>query len=195
MSAVSQVWGSRVAQMRFAYADPPYLGCCKLYNHYHGEGTDAPWDGLCWDAVSTHAALIEHLAENYDGWAYSMTSGSLRHILPAAAGIDYRIASWVKPFAAFKRNVRIAYTWEPVLFSPGRDRSCDGAPVGRDHIAESITLRRGFTGAKPDRVNRWILDILGFIDTEDTIVDLFPGAGGMSKTLGAPPLVFGEVTA
>lgn len=21
--------------MRFAYADPPYLGCCALYDHHH----------------------------------------------------------------------------------------------------------------------------------------------------------------
>jgi len=167
--------------LNLAYADPPYLGCCRLYDHYHGDGT-YPWDGECWDDVTTHAQLIQHLDGNYDGWAYCMTAPSLRSILPATAGHDYRIASWVKPFAAFKRNVRIAYTWEPVLFSPGRDRSSDGAPVGRDHFAESITLKRGLTGAKPERFNRWILDLLGYVEG-DHLVDLFPGTGGMDRTL------------
>lgn len=176
--------------MRFAYADPPYLGCCKLYDHYHGDGSK-PWDDKCWDEVDTHRILIQHIDERYDGWAYCMTSQSLRHILPAADGVGYRVASWVKPFAAYKRNVRIAYTWEPVLFSPGRDRSKDGAPVGRDHLAEPIQLRAGFTGAKPQRFNRWALDLLGFIDGQDELVDLFPGTGGMTVTLDAPPLDFG----
>lgn len=175
--------------MRFAYADPPYFGCCSLYDHFHGDG-DMPWDGRCWDEIDTHARLIQHVDEHYDGWAYCMTSTSLRHILPAIGDISYRIASWVKPFAAYKRNVRIAYTWEPVLFSPGRDRSADGAPVGRDHLAEPIQMRAGFTGAKPQRFNRWVLDLLGFIDGDDEIVDLFPGTGGMAQTLTSPPLDF-----
>jgi hypothetical protein len=24
--------------MKFAYADPPYIGCCALYDHYHPDG-------------------------------------------------------------------------------------------------------------------------------------------------------------
>lgn len=173
--------------MIFAYADPPYLGCCNQYDHYHGDGT-APWDDLCWDDTPTHRLLIEYLDDNYDGWAYCMSSQSLRHIIPATDDVAYRFASWVKPFAAFKKNVRIAYTWEPVLFIPGRDRSVDGAPVGRDHLSEPITLKRGFTGAKPDRFNRWVLDLLGFIDGEDTLDDLFPGTAGMARALDSPPL-------
>lgn len=188
--------------MKLIYADPPYLGCCKLYDHEHGDGTpdlDAagqlvhPWDGLCWDDITTHRLLIEWLGDTADGWAYCMTSQSLRHILPATDNVTYRVASWVKPFAAFKRNVRIAYTWEPVLFSPGRDRSVDGAPVGRDHLSESITLRKGFTGAKPDRFNHWILDLMGHVEG-DEVVDLFPGTGGMSRALDAPRLAYGSAS-
>lgn len=158
---------------RLAYADPPYLGCCRLYGHFHGD------DGLCWDEPETHQRLFEQL-RTFDGWAYSATSSSLARLLPMAP--EARIAAWVKPFAAFKRNVRIAYTWEPVLFVPGRDRSLDGAPVGRDHLAEPITLQRGLTGAKPDRFNRWVLDLLGYVDG-DEMTDLFPGTGGMGRVL------------
>lgn len=168
--------------MKLVFADPPYVGCCKLYGHDHGGSTEHPWDGRCWDDIAAHRDLIHWLNETADGWAYSLTSQSLRHVLPATDTIPYRVGSWTKPFAAFKKNVRIAYTWEPVLFSPARDRSADGAPVGRDHLAEPITLRRGFTGAKPDRFNQWILTLLGHVDG-DEVVDLFPGSGGMAETL------------
>jgi hypothetical protein len=157
--------------MKFAFADPPYLGFCSYYEHFHAGGG-------CWDDLETHRLLFEQLA-GYDGWAYCMTSQSLAAILPLVP-VEYRVAAWVKPFAAYKRNVRIAYTWEPVLFSPGRDRSADGAPVGRDHLAEPITLQRGLKGAKPRRFCSWILDLLGYMDG-DEVDDLFPGTGVMGR--------------
>ncbi len=54
--------------MRFAYADPPYLGCCGLYDHEHGS------DGLCWDSPETHRQLVNALVDQYpDGWALSLS--------------------------------------------------------------------------------------------------------------------------
>lgn len=178
--------------MKFAYADPPYYGCCKLYGHRH----EAPYG--CWDQLSTHRQLIEQLqAEFPDGWALSSSAPAARRL--ERAGLfpdDARYGAWVKPFAAFKRNVRNAYTWEPVILRGGRLSSKDGAPVARDHITttdeewpalrESITLRKGFTGAKPERFCRWVLDMLGFIDGEDQLVDLFPGTNVMQGVLDAP---------
>jgi hypothetical protein len=164
---------------RLAYADPPYLGCCRLYDHHHPAGPNT-WDGRCWDDPETHRLLLTHLHMRYDGWAYSMTTTSLAQLLPLVPSA--RVGAWVKPFAAFKRNVRIAYTWEPVLFVPGRDSSKLGAPVGRDHIAESITMRKGFTGTKPEKVCAWILDLLGYVEG-DTVDDLFPGLGVMGDVL------------
>lgn len=158
--------------LRLAFADPPYLGCCGLYGHRH----EPPYG--CWDDPETHRQLLDDLA-NFDGWAYCMSSPSLRTVLPLAPE-GTRVASWVKPFAAYKANVRIAYTWEPVLFRPGRDRSADGAPVGRDHLAEPITLRRGLTGAKSERFCRWVLDLLGYVQG-DELIDLFPGTGIMGR--------------
>ena len=116
-----------------------------------------------------------------DGWALSCSVPSLREILPGAPE-RARVAAWVKPFAAFKRNVRIAYTWEPVIFAPGRDRSAAGAPVGRDHLAAPITLRRGLVGAKPVAFCNWVLDLLGYVDG-DELVDMFPGTGIMSRVV------------
>jgi len=171
--------------MRFAYADPPYLGCGKLYTQHHA-------DALIWDDPATHANLVRRLVDEYpDGWAMSLSSPSLRIILPTCPP-DVRVAAWVKPFAAFKRNVRNAYTWEPVILRGGRTSSRDGAPVTRDHLSEPIQLKAGLTGAKPQRFNRWVLDMLGFIDGIDTLDDLFPGTAGMAETLRNPTL--GETT-
>ena len=62
--------------MRFAYADPPYLGCCYLYQHPDQDG--------CWDEPATHRALIARLVAEYpDGWAMSASTPSLQTILPS----------------------------------------------------------------------------------------------------------------
>ncbi len=164
--------------MKLGFADCPYFGCCGLYDHFHNDGGDKPFDGLCWDELDTHKALLSYLDAEFDGWAYCMTSQSLADIAPLAP--HARVASWVKPFAAFKANVRIAYTWEPMLFVPGRDRSKEGAPVGRDHLAEPITLKKGFTGAKPVAFCKWALDLIGFVEG-DELIDLFPGTGVMGR--------------
>jgi hypothetical protein len=167
--------------MRFAYADPPYLGCCKLYDHYHP-------DGLCWDDIETHRLLLERLCDEYpDGWALSLTSTSLKALLPFVPD-EHRVSAWAKPFAAFKRNVRVAYTWEPVIFSGGRLSSKDGATPTRDHLdepaalCESITMRKGFTGAKPKRFCNWVIDMLGW-KVGDAIDDLYPGTGILGRVV------------
>jgi hypothetical protein len=170
--------------VKFAYADPPYLGCCDLYGHDHRSG--------CWDDTETHRALVARLVAGYpDGWALSATSGSLRTILPMTPG-DARVGAWVKPFCAFKRGVRPAYAWEPVIFWRGRNPSA-GHPhpppprggrqtTPKDFLAESITLRKGLTGAKPLPFCAWVLDLLGFRDG-DVIDDLFPGTGAMGRAV------------
>jgi len=159
--------------VRLAYADPPYRGNSWRYPEHP--------DSAKWDDLAAQGDLLTELDAGYDGWAYSCASPDLPDILPLApAGV--RIAAWVKPFAAFKRNVRIAYTWEPVLFKPGRDSSRDGAPVGRDHLAEPITMQRGLIGAKPERFCRWVLDLMGYVEG-DEVADIFPGTGVMSRVL------------
>jgi hypothetical protein len=163
--------------MRFAYADPPYLGCGRLY------AADHP-DALIWDDPNTHRELIARLCREYpDGWALICSTPSLSVLLPMCPDA-VRIGAWVKPFAAFKRNVRVAYTWEPVIFHGGRVSSVDGAGVNRDHLAEPITLRKGLTGAKPERFCRWVLDLLGW-KHGDQIDDLFPGTGVFGRIAAA----------
>jgi hypothetical protein len=167
--------------MKLAYADPPYLGCCRLYGHYHP-------DGLCWDDLATHELLINQLTGRYpDGWAMSASSPSLRDILPLCPP-ETRTAAWVKPFCIFKKGVRPAYAWEPLLFMGGRNQHHPPPAKGaeqttpKDYIAAPITLKRGLTGAKPPEFCRWVLDLLGYTDG-DTVDDLFPGTAVMSRVL------------
>jgi hypothetical protein len=166
--------------MRFAYADPPYLGKCgKFYGHYHP-------DGLCWDDLATHELLIGRLAAEYpDGWALSCSSPDL-FVLPPLCPPGTRIGAWVKPFCAFKKGVRPAFAWEPVLYWGGRNSNHPPPPKGgeqttpKDYIAAPITMRRGLTGAKPAEFCRWVLDLLGYVNG-DEVADLFPGTGVMGR--------------
>ena len=77
--------------VRFAYADPPYLGRCHYYGHHH----EAPYG--CWDDPMTHVELLNYLDREYDGWAYSMSSSSLSALAQ-----------------------RVPYVWEPVLFKTAK---------------------------------------------------------------------------
>lgn len=170
--------------MRFAYADPPYLGCCVLYDHEHGE------DGKCWDEWQTHRSLIDRLLTEFDGWALSLSSPSLHTLLPLCPA-TVRVGAWVKPFASFKPNVNPAYTWEPVIFFGGRsaaDRGGREVATVRDFVSAPITLKKGLTGAKPQTFCRWVLDMLGVRDG-DEVADLFPGTEVMGRVLAQGQMV------
>jgi hypothetical protein len=160
--------------MKFAYADPPYLGCGKLYTKHHDEA-------LVWDAPEAHRALIERLVAEYpDGWALSASSPSLKTILPFCPD-ECRVMAWVKPFASFKPGVGVAYAWEPVIVMGGRKRTREQDTV-RDWCAVNITLQRGLTGAKPTAFVHWLLEVLN-AEPGDTIDDLFPGSGAVQEAI------------
>jgi hypothetical protein len=152
--------------MRVAYADPPYIGQAK--KHYSHDPRCAEVD---------HAELIKKL-NGYDAWALSLSSPTLRIILPMCPE-DVRVMAWVKPFAAFKPNVNPAYAWEPVIVRGGRKRTRDEATV-RDWVSANITLKRGLAGAKPEGFCFWLFDVLG-MQAGDEFDDIFPGTGGVSR--------------
>ena len=97
-----------------------------------------------------------------------------------------RVGAWVKPFAAYKRNVRVAYTWEPVLWHRTAPRR-DDEPVGRDHLSAPITLRRGLVGAKPEPFAAWLRVLFGWLEG-DEITDVFPGTGAVAQSFERPRL-------
>lgn len=154
--------------MRVAYADPPYPGCAHLYRDHPDYAGEVD-----------HAELVERIDRDYDGWCLHTSSVALRDVLPLCPP-DARVMAWVKPFAAFKRNVPVAYAWEPVIVKPCRKPVVTGCVVMRDWIAEPITLKRGLTGAKPEAVCRWLFEVMG-MERDDELDDLFPGTGAVAQ--------------
>jgi hypothetical protein len=182
--------------VKFAYADPPYLGlAAKFYGHLHPEAAE-------YDKPETHQALIDRLCDEFvDGWAMSLHTPSLRTILPMCPPAA-RVCAWTKPFASFKPGVGIAYAWEPVIFMGGRRRTKQQETV-RDWCAVNITLRKGFTGAKPAGFVHWILSMFNAQDG-DEVIDLFPGSGAVTAAIAdwqsaaagnVPGLLFAEEAA
>jgi len=171
------------ASMKFAYADPPYIG--QAQRHYSA-------DPLC--AEVDHTELVQRLVRDFpDGWALSASSSSLDRIIPILnqhCPPGWRIAVWCKSFCAFKRNVRPCYAWEPIIFWGGRNPMLGCRAVipekngkqttPKDFIVEPITLKKGLVGAKPEKVCRWILALLN-AEPGDEVVDLYPGTGAMGR--------------
>jgi hypothetical protein len=153
--------------MRIAYADPPYPGCAHLY-HDHPD----------YAGEVDHAELVQRLGE-YDGWCLHTSSPALHDVLPLCP-TDVRLMAWVKPFAAFKANVPVAYAWEPVIVKACRKPVVTGRVVMRDWLACPITMQRGLVGVKPDVVCRWLFEVMGCEPT-DEIVDIYPGTGAVSR--------------
>ena len=157
--------------MRIGYADPPYIGCSHLYKDqpdYAGE--------------VDHAALIDRLQNDFDGWVLhaAATAHSIAILAPLVEKTGARWMSWIKGFAAFKKNVSVAYAWEPVIIKAARKPVVSKRLVMRDWIQESITLRRGLTGAKPEAVCHWAFEMVG-ARPEDDLHDLFPGTGAVTR--------------
>lgn len=160
--------------MKLAYADPPYFGCGKMYAQHHPDAMD-------WDDPATHLELVERLQSEFGGWLLHMsaTAESIALYAPLVRLTGARWCSWVKGFAAFKRNVSVAYAWEPVIIKAARKPVVSKRQVNRDWINESITLKRGLTGAKPEAVVHWGLELLG-ARPDDDLDDLFPGTGAVT---------------
>jgi hypothetical protein len=170
--------------VRFAYADPPYLGLGRFYPEHP--------DALDCDEPEWHRALIARLVEEFpDGWALSLHAPSLRVILPMCPE-EARVATWCKSWASFKPGVRPAYAWEPVVFWRGRNppwyRKDREQLTPRDFLVTSAAVGVGLKGAKPPKFCRWVLDLLGYLDG-DELVDLFPGSGIMTRVLAQGSLL------
>lgn len=162
--------------MRFAYADPPYLGTSAFgaahhYSDHHEQAAD-------YDRPSAHLALVEQLVDEFpDGWALSLSSPSLRTILPFCPP-DVRVCSWVKGWCSWKPGVSPKYAWEPVILRggafPGEHR------VVRDWLMCNVSTGQKLPGVKPPAFCRWVFGLLG-AGPSDELVDLFPGSGAVSR--------------
>lgn len=158
--------------MKIGYADPPYIGCAHLYR-----------DQESYAGEVDHAELIDRLQSEFDGWVLhaAATPKSMAVLAPLVETIEgARWMSWVKGFAAFKKNVSVAYAWEPVIVKAARKPVVSKRLVMRDWIQESITLRKGLTGAKPEAVCHWAFEMVG-ARPDDELHDLYPGTGAVTK--------------
>lgn len=155
--------------MRFAYADPPYVGqAVRLYSN------EAKADGRRAAEVN-HPLLVRYLVDEFpDGWALSCSSPSLGYVLDLCPP-DVRVGAWVKPFAVYKPGVNPGYCWEPVVWHGGRKLGRDVDTV-RDYLSEPVRLRPDgdgaqVPGAKPWRFCWWVFDLLG-VEHGDELVDV-----------------------
>jgi hypothetical protein len=159
--------------LRFAYADPPYMG--QASKHYRDHPDFA--------GEVDHAELLARLVDQFpDGWALSCSVPSLQYLLTLCPP-DVRVCAWVKPFVRFKKGVPRAYAWEPVIVHGGRKLTADN-PTVLDWVSAPITMRRGVVGAKPEAFCRWLFAFLG-ARPGDEMVDLFPGSGAVSEAWAA----------
>lgn len=166
--------------MRLGYADPPYIGCAHLY------GGQPDFAGEV-----DHARLIDWLESEFDGWVLhaSATARSFAVLAPLVEAAGARWCSWRKGFAAFKAGIPVAYAWEPVIVKAARKPVVSKRQVMRDWIETvdieddikcSITLKRGMTGAKPEKVCHWVFELLGACP-DDELVDLYPGSLAVTR--------------
>lgn len=156
-----------IESARLAYADPPYPGLADRHYRDHPD----------YAGEVDHVELFEQLRA-YDGWVLHTSSTALVELAPLIPGTA-RIMAWVKPFAAFKANVSVAYAWEPVIVQAARKPVVSSRMTYRDWVSEPITMKRGLAGAKPERVCYWAFEVLG-ARPADSLADLFPGTGAVS---------------
>jgi hypothetical protein len=162
--------------LRLAYADPPYPGKAWLYRahpDYAGE--------------VDHAALIRRLS-TYDGWALSTSAAAL----PAVLGLcppGVRVAAWHRGERPTPSRWPLS-AWEPVIYHAGRQRPAPGGLARRrvDSLVHGVspltTLPGRVIGAKPAAFCRWVFDLLGAAPG-DTLDDLFPGSGAVTRAWAA----------
>ena len=158
--------------MKFAYADPPYIGQAERHYKDHED----------YAGEVNHKELIEKLVTKYpDGWALSLSSTTLKEVLSMCPD-DVRVMSWVKPFHAWK-NIRPSYAGEPVIVSGGRKANFttdDVRVLGyQDWVSAPISMNTGLAGVKPERFCIWLFEVLN-VEPGDTLDDLFPGSGIVS---------------
>ncbi len=159
--------------MKIGYADPPYPGCAHRYK-----------DHPDYDGEVDHAELVNTLLTKFDGFVLHTSAPELDYIYSLfprrLKDLGCRTMAWVKPFAAFKRNVSVAYAWEPVIIKPCRKPVVRQRIVMCDWVSESITLKKGLCGAKPAKVCAWAFEMLG-MEPQDEFVDLFPGTWAVTE--------------
>jgi hypothetical protein len=187
--------------VRLAIADPPYLGKSEMWYGARdmaalnvGGGinpakkADVHPDAAEWDDPERHREMVERLCSEYDGWAIAMIPDNLFEYLTWVPR-DVRIAVWhdpqVMPNGAHPRR-----RWEAVLLRrpAGRRRVVD-VPLSVGDVLTCPHGKTDFAGRKPLAWTEWVLSMLGYCPTHDTVDDLFTGSGAVSVALSQGRLI------
>jgi hypothetical protein len=178
-------------KMKFAIADPPYLGSAYRWYGINGRAkgkglgrADQHPEAQLWDKPEKHIELAKKLLNNYDGFAIALTSHSLStylSVIQTERENGIRILVWIKP-ASLPSGSRITQSYEPVIVKIPKDRK--GRKSGKQMVDYLIQAapRNGFAGSKPKEWTYWVLDALG-VTKEDEIIDLFNGSGSVSQAI------------
>lgn len=159
--------------MRFAYADPPYVG--QAERHY---GSHPDFAGEV-----DHSVLIARMDATYDRWALSLSMKSLPAILRFCPD-DVLVLAWFKPIAPPLGDHR-RYTWEPVILRGGTlPPEPHGVPTAVIASPPQFTFRTTpgshVIGEKPEAFCFWLFEAAG-LGPEDDMDDLFPGSGAVGR--------------
>ena len=183
--------------MRLAIADPPYLGRAALWYggkqhpHYGTPGrakgrsrlsAEFHHDASAWDDPDQHMALMTDLDLQWDGWAMAASAKTIAEILPHAASLGGRLAVW-HVTNAIPDGARVRSVWEALIYKVPESRRAAGTGMSVPDVLSAPHPVSGFVGAKPDRWTTWVLDLLGFDPAQDTVSDLFPGSGAVSRVV------------
>ena len=177
--------------MRFAIADPPYLGSAYRWYGINGRAKGNGWgradqhpEAQIWDNPETHEKLAEKLLNEFDGFAIALTSHSLStylKVIKTERENGIRIMAWIKP-ASLPSGSRITQSFEPVIVKIPKERK--GRKIGKqmvDYLIKSAP-KKGFVGSKPKEWTYWVLDAMG-IQKDDEVVDLFNGSGAVNQAI------------
>jgi hypothetical protein len=173
----------RYRPLRFAYADPPYPGTAARYYREHPD----------YGGEVDHAELIHGLDRDFpDGWALSTSAAALPVVLascPPASPLTVpargplQVAAWFRGERPTTSH-RPLSSWEPVIVRGGReylsgleDRRLDSLQyVSRPRLTDRARVVR----SKPAAFCWWLFGLLGAMPC-DTLVDVFPGSGGVAR--------------
>jgi len=174
VGGVASIPATVAVHLRLAYADPPYPGLARRHYETHPD----------YAGEVDHHELLERL-QLYDGWALSTSATALPFVVSIADEVcrrPFRVAAWVRGGRPHP-HARLRSTWEPVIFSGGRDRrgnQVDDSLVGPTPRRRT-TLPTAVVGAKPPLFCSWVFDLLG-AEVGDTLDDLYPGSGIVGRT-------------
>jgi hypothetical protein len=160
--------------VRLAYADPPYPGQAKRHYADHPD----------YDGEVDHAELVSSLF-GYDGWALSTSAIALPRIL-ALCPMDVRVAVWNITNTKPPGNLGTWWwSWEPVIVRAARQPAIVTRDVLRGHAPHGFVGATDLVGQKPAEFSRWIFDLIGAQPNDDTLDDLFPGSGAVTRAWDA----------